>query len=108
MMHGPYAKLHILAFGFAFGIVSAVFVFITGLFSIQGYAVEYVRTLGTIYVGYGPTFLGSVLGAIWAFIGGFIMGIIIAALYNAFSCKCRCRCNKCTMMEQHIPPPEIK
>lgn len=95
MIHGPYAKLHAVGFGFALGIVSAIFVFITGLFAIQGFAVEYVRMMGTIYVGYGPTFLGALLGAIWAFIGGFIMGVIIAAIYNCFSCgHCR-HCGAC-------------
>ena len=95
MIHGPYTKLHAVGLGLALGIVSAVFIFITGLFAIQGYAVEYVNMMGKIYVGYGPTFLGALLGAIWAFINGFVMGVIVAAIYNCIVCSHCQHCMNC-------------
>lgn len=94
--HGPYMKLHPVGYGLALGIISALFVFITGLFAMQGFAAEYVKNLSGIYVGYGPTLLGAFLGAVWAFVGSFIMGVIVASLYNLFVCCGRGRrCGTC-------------
>lgn len=87
--HGK--KLHALAFGFALGLMSAIFTFILGLFAIRGYGLGYVNMLSTVYIGFGPSFLGSIVGAIWAFCESFIFGAIFAALYNCFACCCKGR-----------------
>jgi hypothetical protein len=92
-MSGICAKLHVVGLGLAIGILSAVYVFILGLFAMRGYGVDYVHLAGSIYVGYAPTFLGSLVGAIWAFIHGFIGGVIIAWLYNCFSRSCHRGCD---------------
>jgi hypothetical protein len=44
-----------------------------------------VDTLGSVYIGYRPTFFGSIIGAIWAFINGAIAGFCISYFYNFFS-----------------------
>lgn len=95
MHHGPYMKLHPVGWGLAWGIISAIVVFLTGLFAMQGFAVDYVKNLSGIYVGYGPTLMGAFLGAVWAFVGSFIMGVIVASLYNLFTCCGRRRCGTC-------------
>jgi hypothetical protein len=38
--------------------------------------------IGSIYLGYKVTPLGSVIGLVWAFVDGLIAGAIFAWLYN--------------------------
>ncbi len=46
--------------------------------------VSLVAVLSSLYIGYAPSFVGSVAGTVWAFVDGFIGGVIIAWLYNRF------------------------
>lgn len=87
-------KLHPVSLGLSLGILSGVLIFFMGLFAMGGYGVEYVAMVGSVYVGYAPTFLGSLLGGIWGFIEGFIVGALVAWLYNCFLCKCCKSCKK--------------
>jgi membrane associated rhomboid family serine protease len=41
-----------------------------------------VQVLSSLFVGYGPSFVGVVAGAVWAFFDGFVAGVLIAWLYN--------------------------
>ena len=43
-----------------------------------------VAVLSSVYIGYSPTFVGSITGAVWGFVDGFIGGVLIAWLYNKF------------------------
>ena len=48
---------------------------------------EFMAILATLYPGYGPTLLGSFIGAVWALLCGAIGGALIAWLHNyAFKC----------------------
>jgi len=88
-------QLHVLSFGLALGVTWGLGIFILGIvnyFSIWG--VEVLGSLATLYIGYAPTILGSVLGAIWGFVDAFIGGVIIAWLYNKFSHCCSNTCAK--------------
>jgi membrane associated rhomboid family serine protease len=38
--------------------------------------------VSSLYVGYEPSFVGAVSGAVWAFVGGLIGGALIAWLCN--------------------------
>jgi len=79
------AKLNGLGLGIALGLWWAVCVFLLGLASmIWDYATPLVNGLGTLYLGYAPNVLGSIVGAIWAFIDLFIFGILVAWIYNKF------------------------
>jgi len=40
--------------------------------------------LSSVYIGYGPTFVGSISGAVWAFVDGLLFGVVVAWLYNRF------------------------
>lgn len=47
-----------------------------------------VEMLGSFYVGYAATLMGSVIGAVWGFVDGFIIGFLIAFFYNrCMGCK---------------------
>ncbi|MDP3559188.1 MAG: bacteriophage holin [Legionellaceae bacterium] len=55
------------------------------------YGVTFVETMGTLYMGYGPTVLGSFLGGLFGFVDGFVRGFILAFIYNFFV---KCFCNR--------------
>ena len=87
--------LHVISFGLAVGVTWALGIFILGIVNIffSTWGVDFISSIGSVYVGYEPTILGSILGGIWAFIDGFIGGVILAWLYNQFSGCCG-KCNK--------------
>ncbi len=89
-------KLHVLSFGLALGIVWSLSVFILGLLAMTGYGAEFVKLIGSMYIGYTATIGGSFIGLAYGFIDMFIGGVIIAWLYNYFSRKtCKsCKCCK--------------
>ena len=79
-------RLNVFALGFALGIVWAVAILFIGIMSwLFGWGVDFVNGMGSVYIGYTPTFWGSVIGTIWAFFDCFIAGIIIAWIYNLCS-----------------------
>lgn len=71
-----------LPLGIAIGVVWAIYVFCVGITAIFGWGAALVDVLGSLYIGYGASFLGAVVGAIWAFVDGLIAGVIIAWVYN--------------------------
>jgi len=79
-------KLNIKAFGLACGIVWGLGMLSLGLmntFSDWGAGVE--GAMATLYIGYTPTLLGSVIGGLWGFADAGIGGLAIAWLYNKFA-----------------------
>ena len=87
-MSHHHAKLGVAAFGFAAGITWALGLLILGWVSWwTGWGMQMVAVMGSMYVGYQPTFWGAIIGAIWGFVDLFIAGIIMAAIYNAFCGK---------------------
>ena len=80
-----HTTLGVISFGLALGATSAIFVFLLGLMaSLFGWGVELAGVLASVYIGFGPTFVGTIAGAVWAFVDGFIAGILIAWFYNRF------------------------
>lgn len=77
------ASLGIISFGVAVGLVWSIFVFLTGIVaSFLGWGVLIAQTLSSLYVGYGPSFIGAISGAVWGFVHGFASGVVLAWLYN--------------------------
>lgn len=78
------ARLHVVSFGLAFGITWALATFLLGLSAwLLGWGTNMVSVMGEMYIGFEPTLLGSIIGAIWGFVDLFITGIVIAFIYNA-------------------------
>jgi hypothetical protein len=75
-------KLQPLALGIAVGVLWALYVFFAGIFAIFSWGNVLVATLGSFYLGYGPSIVGAIIGAIWAFTDGFVAGAVIAWIYN--------------------------
>jgi hypothetical protein len=78
-------KLQPVPLGLAAGILWSVSVFILGLTAIGGWGGGIVAGLGTFYIGYGPSFVGAIIGAVWAFVDGLVGGVLLAWLYNMFA-----------------------
>ena len=77
--------LGVISFGLALGVTSAIAVFVLGLAAwLFGWGVDVAIALSSLYIGYGPSFVGSIAGAVWAFVDGLILGILVAWLYNRF------------------------
>ena len=75
-------KLQLVPLGVAFGVLWAVYVFCLGITAMFNWGGGIVAGLGTLYIGYGPSVLGAIIGAIWAFVDGLVAGAIIAWIYN--------------------------
>lgn len=82
-------KLHVLNFGLALGVTWAIGIFLLGLMALLfNWGTELVNDIGSMYIGYKATFLGSIIGAIWGFVDAFIFGVLIAFFYNLFNRCC--------------------
>ena len=78
-------SLGVVSFGLALGVTSAVFVLVLGVVAaFFGWGVQLAAALSSLYIGYGPTFVGAIAGAVWAFADGLVAGVMIAWLYNRF------------------------
>ena len=76
-------KLDEMKIALAAGITFAFCIFLTGLSTMLfNWGAKWVWILGTVYIGYKPTILGSIIGAIWAFVDAFILVYIFAWIYN--------------------------
>ena len=77
--------LGVVSFGLAIGLTWAILVFVLGLVAaLLGWGLGIAIALSTLYVGFGPTLIGSITGAVWAFVSGLVAGILIAWFYNRF------------------------
>lgn len=80
-------KLNVKALAVAIGVSWAICMLFLGWVSIFGWGVKVVEVLSSVYIGFAPTFLGGIIGAIWGFIDGAIGGVIIAFVYNVIARK---------------------
>jgi len=79
-------KLDVKAFGIACGIVWGFAMLSLGLlntFTTWGVGIE--KAMATLYIGYKPTLVGSIIGGIWGFADAGIGGAVVAWLYNKLS-----------------------
>jgi len=83
--HSHYLRLGVISFGLALGVTCAILVFLLGMTAwLFGWGVEMAAALSSIFIGYGPTFAGTITGAVWAFAEGMATGCLMAWLYNRF------------------------
>jgi hypothetical protein len=77
--------LNVLYLGLALGISCAIYAFFIGAAAwLFNWGTSIVEVVSSLYIGYKPTLIGSIVGSVWALIDGFIGGVIIAWLYNRF------------------------
>jgi hypothetical protein len=75
-------KLSPTALGIAIGVIWAAYVLFCGITAMFGWGVALVDTISSLYVGYGPSILGAIIGAAWGFADGYIAGVVVAWVYN--------------------------
>lgn len=80
-------KLNIKALAVGLGVSWGLSMLFAGWASIFGWGRKFVEMMASVYIGYKPTFLGGIVGAIWGFIDAAIGGAIIAFVYNRVSKK---------------------
>ncbi len=79
------AKLDIKAFGLSLGILWGAAMFLLGLtVMLFNWGAAWVTLMSSLYIGYKPTLLGSVIGGVWGFFDAGIGGVVAAWLYNKF------------------------
>jgi hypothetical protein len=67
----------------ATGILIGAAMFIFGLLAtFTGYGLEFVTLVGSVYVGFQPTVLGSFIGLVWGFLDAFIGVYIFLWIYE--------------------------
>jgi len=76
-------KCQPLALGIAIGVLWALSVGFLGITAMFNWGAALVAPLGSLYIGYNASVIGSIIGATWAMVDGFIAGVIIAWVYNA-------------------------
>lgn len=47
--------------------IEYLYILMAGLGSVFGWSTSFVHGFSTLYIGYGPSSLGSVIGALWEF-----------------------------------------
>jgi hypothetical protein len=76
-------ELNPLRLGVAGGIIWGLWLLILGLgATYANYATAAVTTLSSIYIGYGPTLTGSIMGFIDGFICAFVGLLLLGWVYN--------------------------
>ncbi len=76
-------KIDAVKFGIAFGIIYALVFFLFGILgAVFGWGTEVTDLIGELYVGFGPTLLGALIGALWGFPAGFVFFALAAWIYN--------------------------
>ena len=82
------APLGVVSFGLALGLTLSLIVFVIGVTTaLFGWGILVVQVLSTLFIGYEPTFVGAIAGAVWAFVDGLIAGMLMAWLYNRFASR---------------------
>ena len=80
-----HTTLGVISFGLALGVTGAIIAVLLGVSAwALGWGIGVVQVLGTLFIGYGPSFIGIVAGAVWAFFDGFVAGVLVAWFYNRF------------------------
>jgi hypothetical protein len=79
-------RLNARVLGLTLGLLAATALFLaTNLLILRGgeHPGQLLARLSWYFPFYEVTFLGSVVGAFWAFVWGFVAGLVISLVYNA-------------------------
>lgn len=76
-------KLNVKALALAGGVLWSVCILFLGWAAwLADWGTVLVRTMASLYIGFAPSFVGGIIGAVWAFVDGIIGGAALAWLYN--------------------------
>ena len=75
-------KLSVKGLALGVGSLWSLYVLCAGWTASFGWFNAFVATMGTLYIGYAPGFVGGIIGGIWAFFDGAVAGAVIVWVYN--------------------------
>jgi hypothetical protein len=75
-------RLSVKAAALSCGLIWGSGVLLLGLLAALGWGRALVDVLGSVYVGFRPTLVGSFIGGAWALVDGALGGAALAWLYN--------------------------
>jgi hypothetical protein len=76
-------RLNASRLGLAGGILWGLCMFVMTLVSVPtGYAADFLKMIGSVYLGYHVSLAGSIVGLIYGFLDGFIGLYVLAWLYT--------------------------
>lgn len=81
-------RLNATVYGVVTGLIAGLLLFVaTNVLVLKGGPVvgPHLALLGQYFIGYRVTFLGSLVGFAYAFVGGFVVAYAVATLYNTFA-----------------------
>ena len=78
-------RLSVKGLAVALGATWSLGVLFSGWVSMFGWCDKFVEIMGSVYIGYGSSFTGALIGAVWGFFDGAVGGVVIALIYNAVS-----------------------
>lgn len=84
-MLGKSTVMNVRSFALAGGLVWGFGVMVLGWMAAFGWGGSLAGVLASLYVGYGPSFVGGIIGGVYGFFDGLIALALIAWLYNVFS-----------------------
>lgn len=77
-------NLNVEAFALASGVLWGLVLFVITLVAAGRGIGQNLSHLSAIFLGYGVTYLGSLIGLIYGFVSGLIAGWLLAVIYNRF------------------------
>ncbi|MCL4403812.1 bacteriophage holin [Patescibacteria group bacterium] len=75
-------KLNVKKFAIACGVTWGLGVLLLGWLAGSGWGGQFVSLISSLYIGYGASFVGGIIGGVWAFFDGAVGGAILAWIYN--------------------------
>lgn len=75
-------RLSVKGMALGVGALWAFYILLAGWGSIFGWGTGFVGAFANLYIGYGPSVVGGLIGMVWGFFDGAVAGAIIAAVYN--------------------------
>ena len=66
----------------AIGVIWAAYRLFSGITAMFGWGLALVDAISSFYIGYGPSVLGAIIGALWGLVDAYIAGVVIALPYN--------------------------
>ena len=76
-------KFNVFKLALAGGISTSIWVILLGIAgTVWHWGVPLIDALGSLYIGFKPTWIGTAFGAAWAFMDGWIGFAIIGWFYN--------------------------
>lgn len=78
-------RVRVIPMALALGATWGLGIMLLGWVSATGWGTRLVYVLSGLYVGYASTFLGGVIGGLWAFSDAFLAGLLLTFFYNALT-----------------------